>query len=111
MSLWNIVYMSIVEIAGDFALENYAHTNSLRSLAGGVGGYACIVFLLIKSLRNSNILTVNALWDGVSTILESLAAFVFLGERFENPLQYAGLGLLISGIFLIKFKGNGSLKN
>jgi multidrug transporter EmrE-like cation transporter len=42
------------------------------------------------------------MWDGVSGLFESLAAYYFLGERFEHNNQYLGLGLIILGMFLLK---------
>jgi multidrug transporter EmrE-like cation transporter len=38
----------------------------------------------------------------MSTVIESLAAYVFLGERFESGIQYIGLFLIIIGLFLLK---------
>jgi multidrug transporter EmrE-like cation transporter len=45
---------------------------------------------------------VNGAWDGVSTIIESLAAYFILGERFDNYLQYVGLVLIAIGLYLLK---------
>jgi multidrug transporter EmrE-like cation transporter len=44
---------------------------------------------------------VNAAWDGISALIESAAAFVILGERFSDPNQYIGLGLIVSGLFFL----------
>ena len=44
------------------------------------------------------------MWDGVSTLVESLAAMIFLGERLINPLEYFGLGMIIGGIILLRHK-------
>jgi hypothetical protein len=45
---------------------------------------------------------VNGAWDCMSAAIESLAAYIFLGERFNNYLQYVGLCSIIFGIFLLK---------
>lgn len=66
--------------------------------------YVGVVFFLIKSLVGSNILYVNGMWDGISGLIESAAAFIFLKERFHHPLQYVGLAMTIIGIFLLKNK-------
>ena len=97
---WGFIYvviLSVVEIFGDFNLRFYAQTSNLKYL-----GYAGVVFFLIKSLTLNNVLFVNALWDGMSNIIESLAAFVILGDRLESSSQYVGLFLLIAGIILLK---------
>jgi multidrug transporter EmrE-like cation transporter len=61
-----------------------------------------VMCFLIISLQGSTILMVNGGWDGVSVLIESIAAYIFLGERFHNYLQYVGLCIIIIGIFLLK---------
>jgi len=99
--IW-ITLMSIVEILGDFALEKYTHTWNLIDLGKGISLYGGVIFFLIKSLIGSNILYVNAMWDGISGLIESAAAYYFLGHRLENNCQYAGLAFIILGVFLMK---------
>lgn len=99
-----LILLCIVEIFGDFSLQKYVDTNNFIDLSQGIGWYGAVVFFLIKSLRGSNILYVNGMWDGISGLLESLAAYFYLGQRFENPLQYIGLGFIIIGIVLLKNK-------
>lgn len=99
-----LICLSLVEIFGDFTLEKYTRTWTLGDLATGSMWYVGVVFFLIKSLVGSNILYVNGMWDALSGLIESAAAFIFLNERFNNPLQYVGLGMTIIGIFLLKNK-------
>lgn len=101
MSFINIGLLSLVEIFGDFELEKFANTNNLYYLSTGVLGYAGVVFFLIKSLRQRNILFVNAAWDGVSAIIETLAAIFILGQRMNSMSEWVGLGLIISGLFFL----------
>jgi len=98
----SVVLLSVVEIYGDFALRFYAQTNNITYLFHGIAGYVGVVFFLIQSLRHGNVLYVNGMWDGISSILESAAAYVVLGDRLEKPIQYVGLGLTVLGIFLLK---------
>jgi multidrug transporter EmrE-like cation transporter len=102
MSLVDITMMSLVEIVGDFSLKQFANHGGIESLALGIGGYIGVVYFLIRSLQGSTVLLVNGAWDGVSTLIESVAAFVILGERFEHVSQYVGLLLIIVGLFLLK---------
>ncbi len=44
------------------------------------------------------------MWDGISGLLESIAAYIFLGERLDTNYQYMGLGMIIIGIVLLKKK-------
>ena len=98
----SVVLLSVVEIYGDFALRFYAQTNNITYLFHGIAGYVGVVFFLLQSLRHGNVLYVNGMWDGISSILESAAAYVVLGDRLEKPIQYVGLGLTVIGIFLLK---------
>lgn len=41
------------------------------------------------------------MWDGVSAIIESILAILLLKEKLYNPIQYFGLFLIISGIFVL----------
>lgn len=103
----NFVYLiclCIVEIFGDFSLRNYTKTWKIADLMQGIGWYGAVIYFLIKSLTGSTVLYVNGMWDGMSGLIESLAAYWYLGERLENPLQYAGLVFTIVGIVLLKRK-------
>lgn len=102
MSLGNIVFLSAVEIGADFALQRYAWLYDPTALLAGIAGYGGVVALIIVALRGGSLLYVNSVWDGVSALMESAAAMVFLGERFERPSQYAGLAFVIAGLFLLK---------
>ena len=106
----NLIYLIllvIVEIFGDFSLEKYANMNknddySVVYLFFGCVFYIGVIYFLIKSLEGSNILYVNAMWDGISALIESLSAMIFLGEYFDNYTQNFGLLFLILGLFLVK---------
>lgn len=100
-----LIFLSLAEIFGDFTLEKYANTEQLPFLGYGIVGYISVVYFLIKSLKGSTILYVNGMWDGISALIESIAAMVILKERFRNPKQYIGLILIIVGIFFLK-QGN-----
>lgn len=98
----NVCILSIVEIYGDFALRFYAQTNKVSWLAHGIVGYAGVVYFLIQSLRHGNVLYVNGLWDGMSGLFESIAAFAILGDRLEKRSQYLGAGMIVIGVYLLK---------
>lgn len=97
-----IVILSIVEIYGDFSLRFYAQTNKLMWLGHGIVGYIGVIWLLIQSFRFKNVLYVNGMWDGVSGITESIASYVFLGDRLESTSEYIGLAFIIAGVALMK---------
>jgi len=102
MSLYSIGLLSITEVFGDFALKKYANEGGLTYLAYGVLGYVGVVYFLVQSLQGSSVLMVNAAWDGISAFIESVLAFIVLGERFSDPNQYIGIGLIIVSLFFLK---------
>ena len=102
MSLMDITAMAVVEILGDFSLKAFANEGGSTYLMGGLLGYAGVIYFLIRALQNSTVLLVNGAWDGISTIIESAAAFFILGERMEHSCQYVGLGFIIVGLFLMR---------
>jgi len=101
----DIIALSAIEIYGDFNLRYYAKDNTLNSLGKGILGYIGVVYFLIRSLRSNNVLYVNGMWDGVSGIIESLAAYYYLGDRLASSQQYVGLLMIIAGVVLMKLDG------
>ena len=102
---WGLLYVTLlaaIEIAADFSLKFYTNTNLLKYLYMGIAGYVGVVFFLIQSLRYGNVLYVNALWDGMSSLIESIAAYVILGDRLTGTQQYVGLLLTLTGMVLLK---------
>lgn len=102
MSLYSIGLLSLTEIFGDFALKKYANEGGLSFLVYGLIGYVGVIYFLVQSLQGSSVLMVNAAWDGISAFIESLMAYLILGERFSDPNQYIGIGLIITGLFFLK---------
>jgi multidrug transporter EmrE-like cation transporter len=105
MGFEDIVLLSVVEIFGDFNLRWYAQSNQFSYLVYGIFGYIGVIYYLVKSLRSDNVLYVNGMWDGVSGIVESIAAYLVLGDRLEKPMQYIGLLMVSVGIYLLKHDG------
>jgi len=102
MSYIDIVLLSLVEIVGDFGYKEFANKGGMHNFFTGTAGYIGVVYFLIRSLQGSQILLVNAAWDGISALLESVAAIIFLGERFDDPIKYVGVLFIIIGLFFLK---------
>ena len=102
MSLPQILALSFTEIIGDTALKEYANHKGTHYLSIGILSYIGVVILLIINLQGSSLLMVNNAWDGTSSLLESIFAYIVLGERFDNYLQYLGAGSIIIGLYLLK---------
>lgn len=102
MSLINLVGLSLTEIIGDFQFKAFARRHKIGNFFGGITGYIGIIFFLIRSLTQGNVMFVNAMWDGMSGIIESVAAYLLLGERMDKWYQYVGIGLVALGLVLMK---------
>lgn len=102
MSLPQIFALSAIEIVGDVAFKLFANDSGIVYLAIGVVAYAVMTGVFIVALQGSSILTVNNSWDAMNTVLQSLVAYFFLGERFEHYTQYLGIGFVVLGMYLMK---------
>lgn len=102
MGFLDIVGLAAIEVYGDFNLRWYAQTDALHFLLKGIAGYVGVVFMLVRSLRENNVLYVNGLWDGLSGLIESIAAFYILGDRLKSNQQYVGLIMTVAGVALMK---------
>lgn len=105
MTTLDITLMSLAEIVGDFGFKGVARQGGPANWVAGLGGYVGVIYYLIKSLRVGNVTYVNGMWDGVSAILETAAAYFLFGETLNSPMQYLGLGLIIAGLFALKAGG------
>jgi multidrug transporter EmrE-like cation transporter len=102
MSYIDIGLLSLAEIVGDFGYKEFANKGGLYNFSIGTFGYISVVYCLIKSLQGSSILLVNAAWDGISALIESIAAIIVLGEKFHDPWRYLGIIFIIIGLFFLK---------
>ena len=105
MSVVNITLLTLFEILGDFQFRTFALTDSPNAFMGGIAGYVGVIYFLIASLRQGNVLWVNGMWDGISGVIESLAAFYILGDRFNHWWQYLGLFIVVAGLFIMRAGG------
>ena len=102
MSYQDLVPLILTEIVGDFGYKEFANKGGIKNFAIGTAGYVGVVYYLIRSLQGSQVLLVNAVWDGLSALIESIAAIVILGERFDDPWKYFGIFLIVLGLFFLK---------
>lgn len=91
----------MIEIVGDMGYKKFADEGGIKNFLVGATGYIGVVYFLIRTLQGNQLLLINAAWDGLSALLESIAAMAFLGERFEDPMKYFGIALIIIGLFFL----------
>jgi multidrug transporter EmrE-like cation transporter len=102
MSYLDIFGLTLTEIVGDFGYKSFANAGGVKNFAVGTVGYIGVIYFLIRSLQGSQVMLVNAAWDGLSALVETIAAMVVLGERFDDPMKYIGIVLIIIGLFFLK---------
>jgi multidrug transporter EmrE-like cation transporter len=101
MFLYLILAVSLVEYVGDQNFKKYARNGKTSNLVYGVIFYAFMIKLLIEALKKSNLIYMNGMWDGISTIIGTIFAWWLLKERLSNPMQWLGLLLIIMGLFAL----------
>ena len=105
MSFTSILLMSMAEVFGDFKYKDFAREGGTGNFIAGSAGYIAVIYFLIKCLKTGNVMYVNGMWDGASALIESITAYLILGEKLNTPSQYAGLGFIIIGLFVLKSGG------
>lgn len=105
MSFINLFLLSTIEIFGDFNYKSFARTFNIGDFIRGTLGYIGVVYFLIKSFMAGNVMYVNGMWDGISGLLTSLAAYFILGERLHSLNQYIGIALICFGTLLLHSGG------
>jgi len=99
--IYLIVALSLVEYFGDENFKLYARGGKPTNLVYGVIFYAFMIKLLVEALKKSNLIYMNGMWDGISTIIGTIFAWWLLHERLSNPMQWLGLLLIILGLFAL----------
>lgn len=104
----NLILLCLVEVYGDFKFKSYARSSissseiAISSLVQGCIGYVGVIYFLIRMLRIKDVIWVNAMWDGGSALIETLFAYFMFGERLKHPVNYAGLALIVLGLFMLR---------
>ena len=110
MSYQDLVPLVFTEIVGDFGFKKFANDGGFTNFTIGIVGYIGVIYYLIRSLQGSSVLLVNAVWDGISALIESLAAIIILGETLDEPIKYVGIVFIIAGLFCLKVPLNRKQK-
>lgn len=105
MTTLNVIMATLAEIVGDFGFKEFARKGTTNGFVQGSMGYLGVIFFLIRSLKTGNILFVNGMWDGISGILETLAAYFILGEKFVHPMQWVAIVIIGAGLMMLRYYG------
>jgi multidrug transporter EmrE-like cation transporter len=99
--LYLILAVSVVEYFGDQNFQKFARSGKNTNLVYGVIFYALMIKLLIEALKKSNLIYMNGMWDGISTIIGTIFAWWLLKERLSNPMQWLGILLILLGLLAL----------
>ena len=105
MTLLNVCLMSCAEIFGNSNFQKYASNRVLMNLILGILGYIGVIFFLIRSFGHGNMLWVTSMWEGMIIVLSASYAYFYLGERFENKIQYFGIFLGFAAMCCVQYGG------
>jgi multidrug transporter EmrE-like cation transporter len=97
-----ILLLSFVEYFGDANLKLYARSGHNLNLVYGVIFYGLVIKFLIQTLKSSNLIYANGMWDGVSALIGTILACVLLHETLSNSTQWFGIAMIIAGIIALQ---------
>ena len=102
LGFYYVLAVVLIEIFANFNLKWYTASGATQYLLFGVIGYIGVVGGLLAAMSLENVLYVNALWDGLSGLIQGLAAYIILGDRLKSGQQYVGMIMIIAGVVLLQ---------
>lgn len=99
--LFLILLGNLIEFGNDASLKTFARTGKPIYFWFGVILSMAMIFTLIYLFQISNLMYVNAMWEGIGILFETALAFLVLGEFLNNRYQYIGIVLIIIGLMLL----------
>lgn len=99
--LFLILLGNLIEFGNDASLKTFARTGKSIYFWLGVILSMAMIFTLIYLFQISNLIYVNAMWEGFGILFETALAFLVLGEFLNNRYQYIGIVLIIIGLILM----------
>jgi multidrug transporter EmrE-like cation transporter len=102
---WTLMLLSGLAAGVGNLMMKRAHVGSLANLLspwflGAMVFYLINVFLLAKALEDNPVSMAAPIVSGANFMVVVLGAALVFGESL-NPWQYAGLGAILLGIFLV----------
>ena len=96
VQIWII---TMTELIGNLNLQTFVKTNSFFHFYAGILLYLILVLELTVGFQTMGLGWLNGAWDGTSTVVSVLVGRA-MGEQLTSQ-QYLGLGLIISGLYLL----------
>lgn len=100
--LITIILLSLVEYVGDSNFKKFSKDGKNLNLIMGIIFYGLVIKFLIQAFKSSNLIYTNGMWDGISAVISTGLAFFLLHETLNNPLQWFGLAMIISGVVILQ---------
>ncbi len=99
------LYLSIAILAEVIATSSLKAAEGFTRLIPSlivVFGYGTAFYFLSLTLRTMQVGTAYAIWSGVGTVIISIVAWLLYNQKLDAP-SILGMGLIISGVIIIKF--------
>jgi multidrug transporter EmrE-like cation transporter len=97
------IFLTIIEIVGQYNLKQFNLTNSYLNYAVGIFFYIIAIVIFTNMLSYSKIGIINHLWNIFSSVFAFIMAKIFFGETI--PLHgLIGIFFSIIGMVLIGIK-------
>ena len=94
----SIILASLFEYGGDASFKLFNKYNSYWWLFFGILCYIVLIGFIIMILKYANVMHMNISWDVISIIIETILAYLLLGEVLRGFNQYFGFFLIILGL-------------
>ena len=96
VQIWII---TMTELIGNLNLQTFVKTNVFFHFYAGIFLYIILALELAVGFQTMGLGWLNGAWDGTSTVVSVLVGRA-MGEQLTSQ-QYLGLGLIISGLYLL----------
>lgn len=94
------------ECLGQGLLKHYNTNNQVCYFLIAVLCYIVVCFFLVESYNNNSIGSVACIWSGMTIVIMVLIGVVLYNEKLTFK-DIIAISLIITGIFLIQYRGNG----
>lgn len=99
-----IILISSFECVAQGCLKKFFRDSNCMLFLTGIGCYAAVCFLLVKSYQFKGIGIVNCIWSGVSILFILWIGWAVYDETI-NTRDVLGIAFILSGIWFITVDG------
>lgn len=110
MTLLLVLAMTSAELFGNAHLKWFADNKKNHHLIFGILAWAAVLFFLVKTLENSNMMWTCIMWEAMIVIGGAITAYIFFGEKFTHWVQWLGLLFALGAAVCINYQCPSTIK-